>query len=67
MAKRNAYRYFLAGWEARKVRDAEIARDLDIDPSNADSNGCLTNAQDRWVMGVFDANEQIAAAIKEAE
>jgi len=54
-----------AAYAAGMERAAKIAEELDVNASNADSNGCLTNNQDRWTMGVFDASEQIAAAIRE--
>ena len=55
---------WLAGQAAEREACAKIAFDCDISPSQADSNGCLTNIQDNWAMGTFDAAEQISAAIR---
>ena len=52
VAKRNAYRYFLAGWEARGVRDVEAIS----------TNGYITGGgYYSWVHGA------VAAIEKEAE
>lgn len=58
---------FLAGAAAMKERCAEVAEELDIVPKSCNEYGELTRKYDCWLNGVFDAAEQIAAAIRRLE